>query len=93
LKKDGQLLKENVKSKEIFERKFGRKAPPYIFALPFKKRGCSSKKEMQKLKKFSKENLPDNFSLLSLHPASKKRRVLRENIEIKSLEIIEVIRK
>ena len=45
-------LKRNVKSKEIFERKFGRNINSFIFALPFKKRGCSSKKEMQKLKKF-----------------------------------------
>ena len=45
--------KENVKSKEIFERKFGRKSSPLIFALPFKKRGCSSK-EMQKAEEILK---------------------------------------
>jgi hypothetical protein len=36
--------KENVKSKEIFERKLVAKLHHLIFALPFKKRGCSSKR-------------------------------------------------
>jgi hypothetical protein len=43
LKKADSSEKKKCKKQRIFERKFGRKKSPLIFALPFKKRGCSSK--------------------------------------------------